>query len=87
MRVTRKITATKLTAYLRGTLPLATLVDWAENAVADGEFESGHESLLMEIVGRLGTADTGGYELSWEDCVKMLKRLGYKARINVALAR
>lgn len=82
MRVTRKIVADKIAAHLHGKLALEALVDWAENAVADGKFEPGFENMLMEAVGSLGLADVHGYEVFRDDCVRMLQRLGYKKLVD-----
>lgn len=83
MLVTRKIVADQLTAHLHDRLTLALLVDWAERAMMDGEFEPGHEPLLMAVVGRLGVADVRTYGLRWDDCASLLRQLGYRAEVRV----
>ena len=40
MRVTRQLVAKRLTEYLHGELNLPQLIDWAEDAVMEAEFDS-----------------------------------------------
>ena len=83
MKVTRATVAEKLTAHLQGRLPQAELVDWAERAMMDAEFEEDHIELLSDIVARLGLADVAEYGLRWQDCEQFLRKLGYRARVEV----
>ncbi len=83
MAITRQLTAQKLTDYLQHRISIAELVDWAENAVMEGEFEEEYGDLLRDIVGRLGLADVRAFGLTWEDCDDFLARLGYKASVTV----
>ena len=83
MRINRQIVAEKLTAYLQGRVSQAELVDWAERALMDEEFEERDVELLSDIVGRLGLADVAEFGLRWEDCESFLRRLGYRARVEV----
>jgi len=86
MKVTRQTVADKLTAYLHGRLSQARLVSWAERAMMDGEFEERYTELLSDIVGRLGLADVAEFGLRWEDCENFLRRLGYRAQVEVQAA-
>lgn len=83
MTVTRKIVADKLTAYLHGSLSQPELVNWAENAMMDSDFEERDAELLADIVGRLGLADVAEFGLRWEDCENFLRKLGYRAHVEV----
>lgn len=38
---------------------------------------------LREVVARLGLADVQAFGLTWEDCMPMLKQLGYDARVEI----
>lgn len=38
MEVTKELIAQKLVAYLEGTIQRSELVDWAENAIREGDF-------------------------------------------------
>ena len=81
--VTRQLVADKLAAYLQHDLSLADLVDWAEYAMMDGEFERQHLSAIRDVVARLGLADIRAFGLTWEDCEELLKRLGYAAHVQI----
>src|SRR5438093_9837613 len=83
MKITRKTVAVKLTAYLHHTLSLAQLVNWAERAMMDGEFEEKHHDKVRDAVARLGVADVRAFGLAWEDCENFLEQLGYSARVEV----
>jgi hypothetical protein len=80
MKVTRKIVADKLAAYLHGRLSQAELVDWA---MMDTGFDERDTDLLTDVTGRLGLADVAEFGLRWEDCENFLRQLGYRAQIEV----
>jgi hypothetical protein len=84
MKITRQIAAEKITDYLHGKLSQAELVDWAERAMMDTDFDEGNVDLLSDIVGRLGLADIAEFGLRWQDCEEFLRRLGYKAKVIVS---
>ena len=81
--ITRQLVADKLAAYLQHDLSLADLVDWAESAMMEGEFERQHLSAIRDVVARLGLADVRAFGLTWEDCEELLKRLGYAAHVQI----
>lgn len=81
--ITRQIVGKQLQDYLNGNLSLAQLVDWAENAIIDDELEEGYDTMLFDMLAHIGVADVQEFELSWQDIVEMLEKLGYRA--NVAL--
>lgn len=80
--ITSKIVAHKLLAYLHQELPLSELVDWAENAMMDGDFEEKNHDILREIIGRLGVADVKAFGLTWEDCQRFMNQLGYNLKVE-----
>jgi hypothetical protein len=86
MTVNRQVVVEKLAAYLHGQLSQTDLVDWAENAMMEADFEARDAELLADIVGRLGLADVAEFGLHWEDCKNFLTRLGYRVRVEVAMA-
>ena len=86
MLITKQTAAGKLAAYLHHEISLAQLVDWAENAIMDGEFAEQDMSALRAVVSRLGVADARAFGLSWEDCEQLLRQLGYAARVDVVVA-
>lgn len=86
MTITKKTVADRIAAYLRHEISLAQLVDWAENAMMDGEFAEADMSALSAVVSRLGLADVRAFGLAWEDCEQLLRQVGYAARVDVVMA-
>jgi cobyrinic acid a,c-diamide synthase len=84
MKITRRAAAQKLTDYLQHKIAAAELVDWAESAMMEGEFEEEHFDVLREVISRVGLADVRAFGLTWEDCEDFLARLGYKVNVTVA---
>jgi hypothetical protein len=95
MKVTRPIVAGKIADYLHGKVSQAELVDWAERAMMDADFDEANTDLLTDVVGRLGVADVAAvtqpqarpgfqFGLRWQDCEEFLRRLGYRARVIVS---
>jgi hypothetical protein len=81
--ITKLDVVQKLTAYLHNQLSLAELVDWAEDAMMDGDFADKDFVLIRKIVSRLGLADVRTFGLTWEDCQSYLTQLGYQAQVTV----
>ena len=81
--ITRQDVVNKLINYLGHRISLEELVEWAENAMMEGEFEEHDLSLLRDIVARLGLSDTLAFGLSWEDCKSYLRTLGYDVEVRV----
>jgi hypothetical protein len=86
MTVTRQITADKIADHLHGKLSQAQLVDWAERAMMNAQFDPIDAELLSDIVGRVGLADVAEFGLRWQDCEEFLRRLGYRATVTVSHA-
>lgn len=86
MKITKKVAAEKLTAYLHHNMSLTSLVNWAESAMMEAEFDDRQMACIRDVVARLGLADVRAYGLTWEDCEELLKKLGYSARIEVKAA-
>ena len=86
MKVTRDSVAKQLGDYLHGTLSLGELVDWAESAMCDGEFDEAQSAVLSDIVARIGVADVRAFGLTWEECREMLRSLGLSAKVNLVAA-
>jgi hypothetical protein len=76
--------ADKITDYRHGTLSQTELVDWAERAMMDADFDKSDVDLLTDIVGQLGLADIAEFGLRWQDCEEFLRRLGYRAKVIVS---
>jgi hypothetical protein len=86
MKVTRETVIWQFEDYLHGTLSIAGLVEWAESAMGEGEFDEGQASLLSDVVARIGVADVRAFGLTWEDCRDMLRSLGLSARVDLVAA-
>jgi len=86
MTITKQTVADKIAAYLRHEMTLAQLVDWAENALMEGEFAQSDAATLSAVVSRLGVADVRAFGLTWEDCEQLLKQLGFTAHVQVVTA-
>jgi len=84
--ITKQTVADKIAAYLHREISLAQLVDWAEDAMMDGEFADSDIDVLKSVVARLGVADVRAFGLEWEDCEELLKQLGYSARVDIIAA-
>ena len=86
MLITKKIVAERIAAYLHHEITLAQLVDWAEKAMMEDEFEEASLPAIRSTVSRLGVADVRAFGLTWEDCEELLSQLGYSARVSVVTA-
>jgi hypothetical protein len=86
MLITKQTVADKIAAYLHHQLTLEQLVDWAENALMDGEFDDREMDALRFVIARLGVADVRAFGLTWEDCEQALGQLGYLAHVNIVTA-
>ena len=83
MQITKQIVADKIAAYLRHRITQAELVDWAENALMEGEFAEEDTAIIARVVSRLGVADVRAFGLTWGDCEQLLSDLGFSARIEI----
>lgn len=83
MTITKQAVAERIAAYLHHRITLAQLVDWAENALMDGELEEKDAEAIAAVVSRLGVADVRAFGLAWEDCEELLRQLGFSARIEI----
>ncbi len=83
MKVTRQAVGDQLLSYLNGKTSRADLVNWAEDALAEGELEEADLETLRDILARLGLADVEAFGLTWDDCTDFLARLGYQVEVRV----
>ncbi|NOS77741.1 MAG: hypothetical protein HOP35_07320 [Nitrospira sp.] len=81
--ITCKSVAEKLEAYLHHDLSLAALVDWAESALMNNDFDPAHLTTIRNAIARIGAADVRTFGLAWEDCEQLLSQLGYSAQVNI----
>lgn len=83
MTITKQTVADRIAAYLHHRITLPQLVDWAENALMDAEFEERDAETIAAVVSRLGVADVRAFGLAWDDCEELLRQLGFSARIDI----
>ena len=86
MPITKQVVANKIAAYLRHEIALTELVDWAEDAMMEGEFADDETAAVSGVVSCLGVADVRAFGLAWEDCEQLLRQLGYAARVDIVAA-
>ena len=84
--ISRKIVAEKIADYLQHRLSLSDLVDWAEKAIMEEEFDEKDFHLIRDSLARLGLADVRAFGLTWEDCESLLRSLGCAVRVDVQVA-
>ncbi len=86
MKLDRENVAAMIKKYLRHEIELITLVDWAEAAINEGDFDEENFEPIRNAVARIGVADVRAFGLTWEDCGALLKSLGYAARVEIVAA-
>jgi hypothetical protein len=84
--ITREDVVENIRKYLQREIPLKVLVDWAESAMMEGEFDGKHFDDIRTVVERLGLADVRAFGLTWEDCDTLLGTLGYSTRVEIVIA-
>lgn len=80
--ITKQDTAQKIINYLHHNAQLEELVNWAENAIMEEEFEN---ETVRNIVAEIGVADTKPFGLQWQDFETMMQQLGYKLKVEAVL--
>ncbi|HEX9673265.1 MAG TPA: hypothetical protein VGA12_07510 [Burkholderiales bacterium] len=83
MIIIKHTVADQIAAYLHHRITQAQLVDWAENALMEGEFAEDDAATIAGVVSRLGVADVRAFGLTWADCEQLLGQLGFSARIEI----
>ena len=84
--ITKQTLADKIAAYLHHEISLSQLVDWAEGALMEGEFDDRDMEVFRAVVARLGLADVRAFGLEWDDCEQLLQQLGYSAHVDIVAA-
>ena len=84
--ITREVLARQLGDYLRHRITRADLVDWAERAMMEAEFDDRDLETIRDITSRIGLADVREFGLVWEDCERYLARLGYQTKVDIVLS-
>ena len=83
MKITRQKVAQKLIDYIYHRIKLSRLVEWAELAMMDANFDEQDLEIIHEVVSRVGLSDVRAFVMNWEDCEDFLSRLGYQVKIEV----
>ena len=84
MKITRQKVSQKLIDYLYHRITLAELVDWAESAMMEANFEEKYFEIVRDIVSRVGLGDVKAFGMTWEDCEDFLSQLGYRLSVKVS---
>jgi ABC-type transport system involved in cytochrome c biogenesis ATPase subunit len=85
MIITKQQLAVKLLNYLQHKISLEDLVTWAENAFMEADIQDEDTDVIRDVLAQLGLADVKAFGLYWEDCDKMMKKLGYTLKIDAGL--
>jgi cobyrinic acid a,c-diamide synthase len=85
--IARHDVAQKLNDYLHHRLGLEEIVNWAEAAMMDKDFDPADFETIRDIVARIGLANVRAFGLTWEDCEDFLRRLGYTVHLDVIPSR
>lgn len=83
MIITRENIKEKLLQYLNRMITTEELVDWAEKAVQEGDYDAKDFDKIRDILSRLGLMDVKEFGLTWDDCYNFLNTLGYHIEIAV----
>ena len=86
MRIEGRDVVNKLKDYFNHRVSLPELVDWAEEAMMDGDFVGKDWEIVRDIVARIGVADVRAFGLTWEDCEESLTDLGYRTEVRISQA-
>ena len=81
--ITKKQVAEEIKKYLYGDLMMDVLVDWAEQAVMEEDYEEENFDVIRDAVARLGLSDVRAFGLTFKDCEQMLSELGYQVKIEI----
>jgi hypothetical protein len=85
--ITREVLAGRLRDYLQHHITRTDLVDWAEHAMMEAEFDDSDFDTIRDITSRIGLADVREFGLAWEDCEGYLERLGYRTKVDIVQSR
>jgi len=85
MIITKQQLAVNLLNYLQHKTSLNDLVNWAENALIEGDIQDENPEVVRDILAKFGLADVKAFGLFWEDCNEIMKKLGYVLKIDAGL--
>jgi hypothetical protein len=87
MIVTKKDVVEMLLEYINRKIDLPILVNWAEEAIKEADFETENFELIRDIVSRIGLSDVREFGLTWDACHDYLHRLGYDVKVELLEAK
>jgi hypothetical protein len=87
MIVTKKDVVEMLLKYINRKIDLLILVNWAEEAIKEADFEAENFELIRDIVSRIGLSDVREFGLTWDACYDHLRRLGYDVKVELLEAK
>lgn len=85
MIITKQLLAVNLLNYLQHKTTLSDLVNWAEEAIMEGDIQGEDPDVVRDILARLGLADVKTFGLFWDDCNDYMQKLGYVLKIDAGL--
>jgi hypothetical protein len=85
MIITKQQLAVNLLNYLQHKTTLGDLVNWAEDALMEGDIQGEDPEVVRDILARLGLADVKAFGLFWDDCNNYMQKLGYVLKIDAGL--
>jgi hypothetical protein len=85
MIITKQQLAVNLLNYLQHKTTLSDLVNWAEDALMEGDIQGEDPEVVRDILARLGLADVKAFGLFWDDCNNYMQKLGYVLKIDAGL--
>jgi hypothetical protein len=81
--ITPNRVASQLRDYLQHRTTRSALVDWAERAIMDEEFDEGDLDSIRDITSRLGLADVREFGVTWETArLSVATRISYFAAVR-----
>jgi len=85
MIITKEIVYKKIKAYLMHEIAIEELIEWAESAMMDSDFDDNHFDVILDVIARIGIADVKAFGLTLEDLEDMLHKLGYSIKYKIEL--
>lgn len=85
MIITKQLLAMNLLSYLQHKARIIDLVNWAEDAVMEGDIQGGGPEVVREILAKLGLVDVKAFGLLWDDGYEYMQKLGYVLKIDAGL--
>ena len=80
--ITRYAVAKKNNDFLTHKISKEELVDWADNALNNSEYEEKYFEQINAAVSRIGLADVKNFTRSWEDYESILNSLGFSIQVE-----